>query len=231
MEGRRERGGRGKKRGMYIYKIYRWPPPVSRCCFFEKTRAAFMCSCILYMHLSVYAHIHIQAHSLMRALTLSCVRTRARTRMHMHTTHTGARAQTRMHPGIGDHSSSSYWFSNKQHYLSCTLAHVGPTTHAHTHPRMNTHACARTRADTPAHAHMRTHPRYAHVRRHMKACARSMYMHAYARGTCAHAPAQCTCIYTYAHAQTRLYMRTHSCKHTPTYFGCALTDWGHAPQL
>ena len=217
MEGRRERGGRGKKKEGYIYKIYRWPPPVSRCCFFETTRAAFMCSCILYMHLSVYAHIHIQAHSLMRALTLSCVRTRARTRMHMHTTHTGARAQTRMHPGIGDHSSSSYWFSNKQHYLSCTLAHVGPTTHAHTHPRMNTQACARTRANTPAHAHMRTHPRYA--------------QHA---STCMHASAQCTCMYTHVHARTRLHMRTHSCKHSPIYFGCAgcaITDWGRTPQL
>ena len=200
MEGRRERGGRGNKRGMYIYKIYRWPPPVSRCCFFETTRAAFMCSCILYMHISAYAHIHIQAHSLMRALTLSCVRTRARTRMHMHTTHTGARAQTRMHPGIGDHSSSSYWFSNKQHYLSCTLAHVGPTTHAHTHPRMNTHACARTRANTPAHANMRTRTHATH-------------MHAI---TCKHAPAQRTCKHTHA-AYARMYPHNaHTCVRTRT---------------
>jgi len=52
--------------------------------------------------------------------------------------------------------------------------------HAHTHPRMNTHACARTRADTPAHACIRTHTRYArtHGRKHMHACT---LMHAYAR--------------------------------------------------
>ena len=58
-----------------------------------------MCLCILYMPISAYAHTHIQAHFLIRALTLSCARTHARTRMNMYTTHTGARAQTRMHPG------------------------------------------------------------------------------------------------------------------------------------
>jgi len=62
------------------------------------------------------------------------------------------------------------------HRHACTLARVGPTTHAHTHPRMNSHACARTRANAPAHVCMRTHTRDA--------------QHA---GTCMHAPAQCTC--------------------------------------
>ena len=41
----------------------------------------------------------VRAHPRMRVLTLSCARTHARTRIHMYTTHTGARAQTRMHPG------------------------------------------------------------------------------------------------------------------------------------
>ena len=105
-----------------------------RCCFFETTRAAFMCLCILYMHISAYAHTHIQAHSLMRALTLSCARTHARTRMHMHTTHTGARAQTRMHPG-----------TRRPDYAR---------THApaHEHVCMRTHTRKHTRTCTHAHA-------------------------------------------------------------------------------
>jgi len=61
---------------------------------------------------------------------------------------------------------------------------------------MNTQACARTRANTPVHVCMR----YA--------------QHA---GTCMHASAQCTCMHKHAHARTHLHMRTHSCKHTPTY--------------
>ena len=40
-----------------------------------------------------------------------------------------------------------------------------------------------------------------------------------------HASAQCTCMYTYTHALTRLHMRTHSYKHTPTYF------WLHVNRL
>jgi len=159
-----EEGRERKERDIYIYNL-QVAPSCLWCCFFETTRATFMCSCILYMHISAYAHIHIQAHSLMRALTLSRVFMRTHTRKHTRT---------------------------------CTHAHA--------------------------------HPRYAHARSHMQACARTMYLHAYARGTCTHAPAQCPCMCTYAHVRTRLHMRTHLYKHTPTYFGCALTDWGHNPQ-
>jgi len=196
-----------KETDIYIQNL-QVAPSCLQCCFFETTRAAFMCSCILYMHISAYAHTHIQAHSLMRALTLLCARTHARTRMPMHATHTGARAQTRMHPG-----------TRRPDYAR---THVP----AHEHACMRTHTRKHTRTCTHAHAH----PRYAHARSHMQACARTVYMHAYARGTCTHAPAQCSCMCTHAHARTRLHMRPHSCEHTPTYFGCALTDWGHTPQ-
>ena len=102
-------------------------PSCLRCCFFETTRAAFMWLCILYMHISAYAHTHIQAHSLMRALTLSCARTHARTRMHMSTTHTGARAQTRMHPGTcrpdyaRTHAPAHEHVCMRTHTHACTL--------------------------------------------------------------------------------------------------------------
>jgi len=160
------------------------------------------------MHISAYAHTHIQAHSLMRPLTLSCARTRVRTRTHIYTTHTGARAQTRIHP---DTRGTDY-----------------ARTHApaHEHAYMRTHTRKHTRTCT----HVYAHPRYAHGRSHMQVCARTMYMHAYALGTCTHAPAQCSYMCTYAHARTHLHMRPHSCTTTPTYFGCALTDWGHTPQ-
>ena len=164
-----------------------------------------MCSCILYMHISAYAHIHIQAHSLMRALTLSCARTRARTRIHIHTTHTGARAQTRMHPG-----------TRRPDYAR-------PYEPAHEHACMRTH--------TRKHTRTCKHARYAHARNHMQTCARTTCMHAYASDICTHVPAQCSYMRTYAHARTRLHIRPHSCKHTPTYFGCALADWGHTPAL
>jgi len=183
-------------------------PSCLRRCFFETTRAAFMWLCILYVHISAYAHTRIQAHSLMRAFTLSCARTNARTRMHMHTTHTGARAQTRMHPG-----------TRGPDYARTPAP-------AHEHACMRTHTRKHTRTCTHVHAQ----PRYARACSHMQTCARTMYMHAFARGTCTHAPVQCSCMCTYAHARTRLHMRPHSCKHTPTYFGCALIDWGHTPQ-
>jgi len=173
MEGRGERGGRGKK-GICIYiNLQGWPPPVCGCCFYETTRAAFICSCILYMHISVHAHIHVLLASVLPH----------------EDTYTSARAHPRENAHVHAHD-------------------------AYEHPRMNTHACARIRANTPAHACMRTHMRYA--------------QHA---GTCMHAPAQCTCMHMHAHARTHLHMRTHSCKHMPTYFCCALTDWGHTPQL
>ena len=126
---------------------------------------------ILYIHISAYAHAHIQAHSLMRAPTLSCARTHARTRMHIHTTYTGARAQTRIHPGT-----------------------CGPD-YARTHAPAHEHACMRThtRKHTRTCTHVHAHPRYARACSHMQTCARTMYMHAYARGTVTAAPSFQTC--------------------------------------
>ena len=81
-----------------------------------------------------------------------------------------------------------------------------------------------------SYTYARTHPRKSvHTHAH-DAYEHKVHVCAYARGTCTHAPAQCSCICTYAHARTRLHMRPHLCKHTPSYFGCALTDWGHTPQ-
>jgi len=80
-------GGRGegkeRKGYVYIYNLQGWPPPVCGCCFYETKRAAFICPCILYMHISVHAHIHIQVYSFMRKLTLPRARIRARMRMHI----------------------------------------------------------------------------------------------------------------------------------------------------
>jgi len=92
----------------------------------------------------------------------------------------------------------------RTHIYTSVFSHEDTYTYARAHPREN------------VHAHMM----------HMS----TKYMHAYARGTCTRAPTQCSCMCRYAHARTRLHMRPHSCKHTPTYFGCALTDWGHTPQ-
>jgi len=174
-----------------------------------RQHALLLCACAFYTctYLRTPTNIYKRI-PLMRAFTLSCAHTCARTRMHMHTTHTGARAQTRMHPGTR-----------------------GPD-YARTHAPANEHACmhTHTRKHTRTCTHAHAHPCYAHARSHMQACARTMYMHAYARGTCTHAPAQCSCMSTYAPSRTRLHMRPHSCKHTPTYFGCTLTDWGHTPQ-
>ena len=133
-----ERGGRGKKGYIYIKNLQGWPPPVCGCCFYETTCAAFICSCILYMHLSVHAYIHIQVYSLMRAHTHTRARIRARMHLHMHMTHTSARAQTRMHPGMSgpDHAR--------------TLAP------AHEHACMRTHMCKHTRTCVHTHAHALT---------------------------------------------------------------------------
>jgi len=158
-------------------------PSCLRCCFFETTRAAFMCSCILYMHISAYAHTHIQPHFLMRALTLSCARTRTRTRMHMHTMHTGARAQTCMHPGTRGPDYARTHAPAHEHACMRTQ-----------HPHMYTCARAPTlRTCTQSHASMRPHNMHACIRtRHMHACTRTMLIHAYVRArtnTPAHAPA------------------------------------------
>ena len=153
-----------------------------------------MCLCILYIHKSAYAHTHVQAHSLMRVLTLSCARTHARTHIPMYTTHTGARAQTRMHPGI-----------RRPDYAR---------THApaHEHACMRTHARKHTRTCKHAHAH----PRYAHARSHMQACARTMCcMHTHAAHARMYPHNAHTCVRTrtrehaYTCARTRVNTRPH----------------------
>jgi len=104
-----------------------------------------------------YMLVHI-IHTLIRARTHY---TRARAHPHknahaQHMTHSSAHAQTRMHPGT-----------------------CGLTTHAHTHPRMNTRA------------YMRTHTRYARTQAHSFTHF-IMHMRAYARAranTPAHAHA------------------------------------------
>ena len=135
-------------------------PSCLRCCFYETTRAAVICSCILlYIHLSVHAHI---------TLTRTRARICARMRMHMHMTHSSAHAQTRMYPGT-----------------------CGPTTHAHTHPCMNTRACLRTHMRyARTQAHVCTHPHNAH------ACIRTR--------TREHA---CTCTRTRANTRPHIWLR------------------------
>ena len=82
-----------KERDIYVYNL-QVAPSCLRCYFFETTRAAFMCWCILYMHISAYALTHIQAHSLMRALTLSCAHPRENANAHAHDAYGRARADT-----------------------------------------------------------------------------------------------------------------------------------------
>ena len=139
------------------------------------------------MHISAYAYTHIQAHSLMRALTLSCARTHARTRMQ----HTGARAQTRMHPGT--------------------------RMHAHTHPRMNTHTCARTRTNTPAHANMRTRTHATHMHavtcKHAPAQCTCMHTHAAHARMHLHNAHTCVCTRTREHACTCAHTRVNTRPH------------------
>jgi len=111
---------------------------------------------------------------------------------------------------------STWAFCQKGFWLKRVANRYRQFIQAYSLMRVNTHTHARIRAKMCIHMQM-TH-------------TSTKYMHAYARGTCTHAPAQYSYMRTYAHAQTRLYMRPHSCKHTPTYFGCALTDWGHTSQ-
>jgi len=151
-----------------MYKIYRRPHPVCGRCFYETTRAAFMCLFILYMSISVCAHVHIQVHSLMRALTLLRARIHARMRMHMHTTHTSARAQTRMHPGTRgpDHARTHA----PAHEHACMRTH----TRKHTYTCPHAHAPA-LRKCTQAHACMRPHNVHTHA---AHACMRLHNVHA-----------------------------------------------------
>ena len=107
---------------------------------------------------------------------------------------------------------------------TCARAHPHKNAHAQHMTHSSAHAQTRMQPDTcglTTHAH--THPRM-NTRAH--AHAHTLRTHA---GTLVHAPAQCTCMHTHAHARTHLHMRTHSCNHLQ--FGCALTDWGHTPQL
>ena len=112
-----------------------------------------MCLCIVYMPICAYAHTHLQAHFLMRALTPTRARTHARTRIHMYSAHTGARAQTRMHPG-----------TRRPDY-------------ARTHAPAHEHVCMRThtRKHTCTCKHAHAHPRYAHVHKHMQVCVRTAF--------------------------------------------------------
>jgi len=120
-------------------------------------------------------------------------------------------------------------------YYTCTY----PCTHTlHMRARTSAQECActahdafeRARTDTHAPWHVWADHARTHASAHEHAC---MHAHAHALRTHArtlmHAPAQCTCMHTHAHARTHLHMRTHSCNHLQ--FGCALTDWGHTPQL
>ena len=120
-------------------------------------------------------------------------------------------------------------------YYACTFRARTHYTYARAHPRENAHAHAhdafeRARTDTHAPWHVWADHARTHASAHEHAC---MHAHAHALRTHArtlmHAPAQCSCMHTHAHARTHLHMRTHSCNHLQ--FGCALTDWGHTPQL
>ena len=103
------------------------------------------------------------------------------------------------------------------HIYTSVFSHEGTYTYARAHPRENVHTHAHDAYEHKVHACIRT--------RHMHACTRAMLIHAYVR-------ARCTCARTRVNTRPHicLHMRPHSCKHTPTYFGCALTDWGHTPQ-
>jgi len=160
----------------------------------------------------IHTHIHVRPHTYTSAFshegTYTFVRAHPRENAHAHEYDAYGRARADTHapwPRWPDHAR----------------------THApaHEHAFMRTHTRKHTRTCKHAHAH----PRYAHARNHMQACSRTTCMYAYACGICTHVPAQCSYMRTYAHALTRLHIRPHSCKHTPTYFGCVLTDWGHTP--
>jgi len=72
----REKGGEGrerKERDTYVLKSTGLTPSCLRCCFYETTRTAVICSCILYRDLSVHANA-------------THARARIRARMHMHST-------------------------------------------------------------------------------------------------------------------------------------------------
>jgi len=223
MEGRRERGGRGKK-GIYMeqielqakflgsnksninqYIIYRRPHPVCRCCFYETTRAACMCSFILYMPIFVYAHVHIQVHSLMRALTLSLTYIRARIRMHMLTTHTSARAQTRMHPGTS-----------------------GPD-HARTHAPAHEHACMRTHTCKHTRTCLHAHAPVLHTCTQAHACIRPHNVHTHAAHACMrpHNIHACICTCTRKHTCTCARTLANTCPHILL----RANKWGHTPHL
>jgi len=129
---------------------------------------AYPCT-LMYIYKSVY--------SLMRALTLPRARIRARIHMYMNTTHTSARAQTRMDPGTrGPNHARTH---TPVHEHACMRMH----TCKHTRTCMHAHAHA-LRTYTQAHAYMRPHnacmcPHNVHAfirtrtREHTCACART----------------------------------------------------------
>ena len=142
---------------------------------------------------------------LLRALTLSRARIYARMRMHMYTTHTSARAQTRMHHGTRgpDHARTHA----PAHEHACMRTHTRKQTrtclHAHT---------SALRTCTQAHAYMRPHNVHTHA---AHACTRPHNVHACIRTrTREHT---CTCART----------RVNTCPHILL----RANRWGHTPQL
>ena len=137
----------------------------------------------------IHAHIRVCPHTYTGAFphegTYTFV-TCARTRMHMHTTHTGVRAQTRMHPGTrGPDYARTHAPAHE---------HVGMRTRPRKHTRTCTHAHSPAlRTCTQTHASMRPLNVHACIRtRHMHACTRTMLIHAYVRAranTPTHTPA------------------------------------------
>ena len=80
----------------------------------------------------------------------------------------------------------------RTHIYTSVFSYEGTYTYARAHPRENVHT--------------HTHDAYEHK---VHVCIRTQHMHAYTRTILMHV--------CYTYARTRLHMRPHSCKHTPTY--------------
>jgi len=190
MEGRGERGGRGKK-GIYIY-IYNlpgWPPPVCGSCFLRQ-HALFLYA---RAYISAYSQAHFHIHSHL------CVRTYTYTSVFTHEgTYTYAHAHLRENANA--HSYNAYERAcTDRHALWHAWAQPRTHTRTRTWTRMYVHAHVQhTRTSMHAQAHTPRTCTQAHARRHMHACAR----------TNAHA---CIRTRTSEHTCTK---RTPSCNHT-----------------
>jgi len=152
--------------------------------------------------ISIYIHISVYAHIHIQVYSLMKAHTHTRMRI-------CARMRTRIHTTHTSARAQTGMHSDTR----------GPN-HARTHAPAHEHACmCMHTCNTPAHPCMRRHTRHAHARRHMHA------------GTCTHAPAQ---MHMHAYARARANTHAQSARPratTPTYFCCALADWGHTPQL